>query len=27
MEDDMNVEFWIEVLVLVLKVLAAGCCE
>jgi hypothetical protein len=27
MEDAMNVEFWIELAVLVLKFLAAGCCE
>jgi len=27
MEDAMNVEFWIELLVLVMKLVAAGCGE
>jgi hypothetical protein len=26
-EDEMSVELWIEVLLLVLRVFAAGCCE
>jgi hypothetical protein len=26
-EDEMNVEFWIEFLIVVLKIVAAGCCE